>query len=434
MAPDRDPPRFRVLNVPPGDRRQLAAAAGWFFCVLAGYYAIRPLREAFASSFSPEDRTRAFASTLTGVIVAAPLYAALVAAIPRRLLAPLAYSFFAVTLLVFRAAFAAPSHVSPTWLRWMFFIWVSVFNLYAVTVFWSNAVALFTGEQGKRLFGLVAAAGTLGSIVGSQLHKALAVAGRQYESLLLSAALFMAILPCAAALRRWSPADDELTSPTSNRTETTLLTIFGGAADLLRSPYLAGLGLLIALPSVCATAVYLQLLDAVREAYPQQADRSAWFADLNTYQSGLTLAGQALGASWLMRFAGVGVTLAVAPVVYMVGFTALGLGYASLRVLAVFDMAQRFAGFAFGVPAREVLFTAVTPEEKYRAKAFADTVLKRVGDSGAAYGFEVLAKSRLPAAAATWAMIPLAGVLVALSLALGRAQQHRAGRHIAPKE
>lgn len=413
----------RFLDIRPGERAPLALAAAWFFCVLAAYYLIRPIREVYGVSFSPAERTRSFGTTLAVMLVAAPLYAALVAAVPRRRLAPAVYGLFILCLIGFRWAAAIHPAEPPMWLRWAFFVWVSVFNLYVVTLFWSTAVAVFSGDQGKRLFGPIAAAGTLGGIAGSQLHKALAVAASPADSLLLSAGLLGIGIALAARLLR---LDAPPAPPGRDRSEATWLAVWGGAVDVLRSPYLAGIGLLIALTSVCATAVYLQMLELVAQRIPDAADRGAWFADLNTYQNALTLVGQAVGAGWMMRTVGVGATLALGPVVYFAGFTAIALGYASLPLLGAFDVAQRFAGFAFGVPAREVLFTAVAPDEKYRAKAFADTVLKRAGDFGAAAGFQRMAAAGVSAAGAAWGMLPLAGGLAALSLVLGRMRTRRA--------
>ena len=412
--------RSNWFDLRSGEVRTFAWAAAWFFCVLASYYVIRPIREVYGVSFSPSELTRSFATTLAAMVVAAPLYAALVAMVPRRALAPVLYSFFALNLIAFRLAIGGIAGEPPLWLRWTFFVWLSVFNLYVVTLFWSNAVELFTGEQGKRLFGLIAAAGTLGGIAGSQVFKLLASSSRPQDSLLISAALLMAALACSVGLRRAAtPGAGPPSAPTSWQT------IWGGAADLLRSPYLAGIGLWIVMASICATGVYLQMLDLVKEQIADNAERGAWFADLNTYQNLLTLFGQAIGAGWLMRTVGVGAALAAGSLVYLSGFTLIGLGYASLPLLGTFDVAQRFAGFAFGVPGREVLFTAVAPAEKYRAKAFADTVLQRAGGSGAAYCYQVWITAGHAVSSAAWIILPLAMAMTGLSFGLGAAFQRR---------
>ena len=417
---------------PPANRAAAGWAAAWFFCVLAAYYAIRPVRETFGVSEGIARLPKLFTWTLAALLAASPLYGWAVARTPRRALPLAIYGFFIVNLLAFWYGFGqidlqAQDAAASAW-RSGFYVWVSVFNLFAVTLVWSAAVECFTGEQGKRVFGLLAGAGTLGGLCGSRL--AVLVLNRTHEPrdvLLLSAAFLGGAIAASWRFRRSFAASPNLGAEdisASRSAWSELQAAIQGMCDVGRSRYLALLALLMVLSSVAGTGIYMQMSYLVGEQIADPAARAAWYARINDYQNVLTLFGQTIGASWAMRKCGLAATLAVTPAVYAAGFTAIACR-PSLLVHGVVDVAQRVASFAAGVPAREVLFTAVAPDEKYRAKAFIDTVGKRTGDAVAAHLFAALLAVGWKVTSIAWAMVPLAALIAAASLLAAREYQTR---------
>ena len=379
---------MKLFDVRRGERRQLMWAAAAFFCVLGSYYAIRPVRDAYAVSFAGLNWL--FTATFFVMLAATPLYGWIAAHVPRRWLAGSIYGFFVLNLITFRLLLG---HSDPVWevrIQWVFFVWVSVFNMYIVTLFWSTAVDVVTSEASKRLFGVIAAAGTLGGILGSRIS-ALIVGPRVQadprEVLWASAILLSIAALCVTMLRRTRAAVEE----NQLAREPEWKAAVRGISDTFRSPYLAVIASWILLTSIVATFIYFERTELMRTAIVDQGSRTQWLANLDTYQLSLTLVGQGAAASWLMRRLGLGATLMIVPAVYGIGFLGMAL-WPTLAVIGALDVAQRVVGFAIGVPAREVLFTTVAASEKYRAKAFIDTVGKRAGDATAAHGY-ALAKS-----------------------------------------
>ena len=411
----------------------LAWAAGWFFCVLASYYAIRPVRDAYGVDAGPDGLRWLFTATFAAMLVVAPVYGRITILVPKAWLPPIVYGFFAANLVAFWGALTTIAASDAAWLQWAFYVWVSVFNLYAVTLFWSVAVDRFTAEQAKRLFGVAAGAGTLGGLAGSEAARWIVRLASVESVLWLSAALLLGAILCAWQFRK-STAHEAIVATADPRHEMaanskgSLRAAAAGLVDVIHSPYLAGIAALMILSSLCGTSIYMQMSDLVGQEIASPSARADWYARLNNYQNMLTLVGQTAAASWLIRRWGLAATLTVVPVVYAVGFTAIA-GHPTLALLGALDVAQRVASFAVGVPAREVLFTTVGREEKYRAKALIDTVGKRGGDTMAAHGYALLRTGlHWTPAAISLAMLPVAGVMAAVSAWLGlrHARQSRA--------
>lgn len=403
-------------------------AAGWFFCVLASYYAVRPVREAFGVGEGPANLRWMYTGTFVAMLAATPLYGWLVRVTPKRRLPAVVYGLFAANLVAFWILFGRIPEEDARWLRWAFYIWVSAYNLYITAVFWSAAVELFSSEQAKRVFGLLAAAGTLGGLAGSEMTRAaMRTTNEPRNAALLSAGLLIVGIVCslrfraAAGAGAGEPAERE--PQPHERSE--FRDALGGMLDVIRSPYLACLAALMVLTSVAGTGVYMQMTDFVRTQITDPVARADYFARLNNYQNSLTLLGQLLAVGWLMRRLGLGVTLAIVPAVYLGGFAAIAL-WPTLFVHGLVDVAQRVAAFAAGVPAREVLFTVVSPDEKYRAKAFIDTVGKRAGDAAAAHAYAGLRSVSWAPPAIALATMPIALAIAVVSLWLAREQKRRA--------
>lgn len=361
---------MKLFDVREGELAKVAISALWFFLVLACYYVVRPVRDTFATNLKGDEKATLFTATLVVMLLVTPLYGLIVARTPRRLLVPLVYGFFSFNLLVF----AFLSRLPPDWLFKVFFVWVSVFNLFIVTLFWGTVVDCFTAEQGKRLFGIIAAAGTVGQIASSWLVQ-LAVERLSTSGLLVcSAALLVSAIGCSLALRRYTAPTEALDTSRFRWSAA-----WEGAVAIARSPLLLGIALFIVGASICATFAYFQMTEMLGTQIESEEKRSAWLANVNEWTGYVTLILQSSVVSVLLRKLGVAATLSISPLVLIAGFLALHFS-TTLGVMFVFQVALRGTSFGFANPSLETLYTRVSREEKYRAKAFIDTVGKRTGD------------------------------------------------------
>jgi AAA family ATP:ADP antiporter len=314
----------------------------------------------------------------------------------------------------------ARGHGEAAWLRNAFFVWVSVFNLYVVAVFWSVMADLFSAEEGKTWFGVVAAAGTAGSIVASLVGRL--GAERLGLAWLMTAAigaLELSIAMAWLALRfesRGIGAHSNSSAPPSSGS------LRAGLRTVLASRYLLMICAFTAIGKFAATFVYNNFQHALRAQGLGVAERTELFSTMNFYSQSGTLAFQAVLAAALMRLAGVGATLATACGVIVGLFAWLSID-PGLWPLMVAKVVQEVVGYGLLVPAQQVLFTVVSRAEKYESKAFVDTVVFRGSDVAAANVCDAL--GRFSVSAAALAILPLAGAWMALGAWLGREQAAR---------
>jgi AAA family ATP:ADP antiporter len=388
----------------------------YFFCLLAGYYILRPLRDEMGVAGGVRNLQWLFTATFLVMLAAVPLYGALVARLPRRVFIPLVYHFFVANLAIFWLLLALD--VERLIVARVFFVWISVFVLFAVSVFWSFMADLFSSEQGKRLYGFIAAGGSAGALAGPALTIGLVQWIGTTNLLILAALLLEAAAFCALRLE----AKSEVVPKTQEA-------VGGGAVDgvmmVLRSPYIAGIALWVALLSVAATFLYFEQAAIVAAASDDPAVRTRIFATVDLAVGLLTLAVQFFATGKLIARFGVGAALALLPFVFAAGFAVL----AAAPVLAVvigFQALQRTANFAISNPAREVLFTVLARDEKYKAKNVIDIVAVRGADAAGGWLFTALRSLGMEVRSIPLAAILLAAAGLVLALALGRAQERRA--------
>ena len=408
---------------------QERAAALWsfayFFMLLAGYYVLRPLRDQMGIAGGVKALPWMFTATFVTLIVAQPLYGALVARLPRARFIPIVYHFFVANLLLFWLLLTFD--VAPVIVARVFFVWVSVFNLFAVAVFWSFMADLFTSEQGKRLFGFIGAGGTAGGLLGPVITIALSVPFGPANLLLVAIVLRELAVFCVYRLER-----------SANATHGTRIDEqrIGGSAwaalpELIRSPYLLGVGAWVSLLSFGATILYFAQANIVSATVQGAGAQTRLFASIDLAVGLLTLATQVFATGPLLKRFGTGVTAGALPAVYIVGFAALALA-PGLTVVLVFQVVQRWANFALANPARQVFFTVVGREEKYKAKNLIDVVIYRGSDALYGWVFDGLQTLGLKLGAIALCALPVAAGWFVLSMALGRAQQRRTARLGAP--
>ena len=406
----------RVVAVRPEEVRALLWSFAYFFCLLAAYYILRPLRDEMGVAGGVKNLQWLFTATFVTMLAAVPCYGALVARLPRRRFIPIVYHFFAANLAIFWLLLALG--VERQAVARVFFVWISVFVLFAVSVFWSFMADLYTSEQGKRLYGFIAAGGSAGALAGPAITIGLAKLIGVVNLLVVAAVLLELAVICAARLE-----------PKQQVVQKRAQSLGGGALDglkmIIRSPYIAGITLWVAMLSVVATFLYFEQASIVAATSDDPAVRTRIFATVDLAVGVLTLAVQFLATGKLIQRYGVGPALALVPVVFVAGFAVL----AAMPVLAVvitFQALQRTANFAISNPAREVLFTVLARDEKYKAKNVIDIVAVRGADAASGWLVTGLRALGMQARELAVCAIAISAVGVVLSAALGRAQGRRA--------
>ena len=406
--------QLRIRSVRPGEGRALCWSFAYFFCLLAGYYVLRPLRDEMGVAGGVRNLQWLFTATFLTMLAAVPLYGALVARLPRRRFIPVVYHFFAANIAIFWLLLTFD--VERLMVARVFFVWISVFNLFAVSVFWSFMADLFSSEQGKRLFAFIAAGGTAGALAGPVLTIWLALPLGP-ANLLLVAALFLEI--AVLCVRRLEQAAPQAETRIPEKAGTVALGGggFDGIAMLLRSPYLAGIALWVALLSVTGTFLYFQQANIVAAASDDPAVRTRMFASIDLAVGLLTVAVQFFATGKLIERFGIGAAVAFLPLVFAAGFAALA-AVPVLAVVVAFQALQRTANFAVSNPAREVLFTVLAREEKYKAKNVIDIVVFRGADAAGGWLFAALRSLGVELRSISLLAIPLAACWFFLAVAL----------------
>ena len=406
----------KAVDVRPAEISALGLGFLYYFLILSSYYIIRPIRDNFGAG-NIENLPLMFTATLVTMLVANALFSALVAKFSRRRFIPIAYRFFIINILTFLLLLAMmPKNM---WVGRVFFVWTSVFNLFVISVFWAFMVDIFSSEQGKRLFGFISIGGTLGAIVGASITAGLVQKIGTLKLLLISAAL----LELSAQCVRFFPAPKPANSAKAGSTEERAIGggIWTGIVHNFSSLYLAGISAYMLLYAITSTLLYFQQVGVAASAFTDRGARTAFFAEVDLVVNVLTILLQAFVTGRLLKWLGVGVTLAILPALSVIGFLAIGIK-PMLMLLVVFLTLRRAGNFAFARPARENLFTVISREDKYKSKNFIDTVVYRTGDQIGAWITPALGWLGLTLTAVSFVAAPLAALWLAVSVWLGKRQ------------
>lgn len=424
---ERQSALFRLLarlNVRPREARVLLLAWLYVVTLFMAYYMLRPLRDEIGAAGGVRNLPWLFVGTLGAMLALSPLFGWLVQRWPRERFIALAYRFFALHLLIFAAIFwnAGGGAVRAVWAERVFFIWVSVFNLFVVSVFWSLMADVFSSDQGKRLFGILAAGATVGGIVGPALVKLFTAHVSHWQWLLLAAALLEAAVQMAQRVSRFGHEQAQARGGDAGKKEREKIggSAWAGLQRTLQSPYLMGISAFILLYSVTSTLLYFQQAEIVNANFTDRGARTAFFAQIDLWVNSLTLGFQLFITGRLMQRLGIAFTLGALPLVSMAGFGLLAT-YPVLGVFVLVQVGRRVSNFALARPSREVLFTQAPREDRYKAKNFIDTVVYRSGDQIGAWGYAGLSSGLgLSLSAISWLAVPLCFVWLLLALWLGR--------------
>lgn len=412
----------RAVPVRPGETVPLLLATAYGFCILFAYYLLRPVRDEIGAA----DRGNLqllWTAVFLVMLLAVPLYSMAVSRLPRGVFIALANRFFAVNLIAFYAALALLPEAARPWIDRVFYVWISVFALFVVTVFWGLVVDLFRDEQGQRLFGFIAVGASLGGVVGSASSAALALQLPVFLLLLLAVPPLEGACWLARALDQRAGRDPE----TLNRESEARIggSASSGIAPVLRDPALRNIALWILLMTFASTILYFVQSHLVGAAISDRALRRAYLARIDLAVNTLTIVTQALLTAQILRRFGIGLTLALLPAVAALGFLVLGAAPSVivLTTLMIVRVLYDSSRHALAKPAREVLFTRVSREERYKSKAFIDAAVYRGGDLMSGWIYAGLAALGLAAGAIALIAVPVAVVWAVLGLRLGRLAQ-----------
>jgi len=383
----------------------------YFFTILCGYYMLRPLRDEMGIVGGVKQLPWMFTATFVVMLLVVPLYSAVVARYPRRRIIPIVYRFCAANLLAFLLLDRVMT--SDVWLARVFFVWVSVFSVLVVSVFWSFIVDTFRAEQGKRLFGAIAAGGGLGAIAGPAIAAVLVQPFGRPALFIAAALLLEGAVQCVKRLIRWAEAHHAGAVGSAPDRPVGGGMLAGFRLALASPLLLAIMGMLLAY-TLTSTVLYSDQAHIVEASIQDSSARTALFAKIDLWVNIVALAAQLLLTGWVLTALGLTVALCILPLVTAGGFIGLGIA-PGLGMLVVFQVIRRGLQYGLERPSREVLFTGVSSEEKYKAKAFIDTVIFRGGDAASIWAYAAVRSLSPPPWAITAVMLLVCGGWVVLA-------------------
>ena len=432
----------------------LLLSCAYYFFILAGYYILRPIRDEVGVAGGVRNLPWLFTGTLVLMLVAHPPFAALVVKLPRIKFVSYTYRFFIANLLIFFVALKLAPESANIWIGRAFFSWVSVFNLFVISIFWAFMADIFGSEQGKRMFAFIALGGTLGAIVGSGLTASLAEPVGPANLMLISIVFLEISVQCVRRLskitglaaqpesqpaeagprvgglpetepgRGYPPGGASSEEPIGGR-------VLAGIYGVLKSRYLLGICGYMLLYTIIATFLYFQQAEIVDLHFSDRAVRTAFFAKIDLAVNVLAIFMQAFVTGRLIKWLGVAVTLTLLPAVCVFGFLGLGI-WPTIAVLVALQTLRRAGNYAVARPTREVLYTVVTREEKYKAKNFIDTFIYRGGDQVGAWSYAAMGWLGLSMSAIAFVAAPICALWLMVGFWLGRRQAVLAQTQPAP--
>lgn len=403
-----------MINAKEGELGSAFYSFAYFFCLLSGYYILRPLRDEMGIRGGVQNLQWLFTGTFLAVLCASPIYAAIVARLPHRKFLPLVYRFFNLNLLIFWILFQFGWN---TWTARVFFIWTSVFNLFVVSVFWSFMVDVFKKEPASRLFGFIAAGGTAGALVGPLLTMGLTGALGTTHLLLPAMVLLEIAVLCIRRIIGISKSGSSVQEMAEGDASSIGGTAFSGIQIIFRSKYLVAICLYMLLMTAGSTFLYFAQAQIVSSEVSSSSTRTAIFASMDFGTNLLTLFIQTWFTGRFITGLGLPVALSILPAVCLMSFVSLSLAPV-LIVLISLQILNRALRYSITHPAREILFTVLGREEKYKSKNFIDTVVYRLGDSVSAWIFHAIraAGASLPTLMLIGAPLSILGLAVGFFL------------------
>lgn len=419
----------RLVNVEPQELKALSWSWIYFFALLCSYYILRPLRDEMGIAGGIKNLQWLFTGTFLAMLAVVPLFGWITSHYPRKRFLPYVYYFFIGNILLFFVLFK--SNITHAYVARAFFIWVSVFNLFVVSVFWSFMADIFRNTQAKRLFGFIAAGGTAGALTGPILTATLAVPIGPTNLLLFSAGLLGGAVFCVKRLITWRESLTTRAAGDSSAKKAEDQAMGGGILVafhlVLKSPYLIGICFLMLMFTTLATFLYFQQAQIIQDHFADSADRTTVFAVMDFAVNSLTIIVQLFLTGRIVKHLGLGWTLALIPLLLGIGFLILGLT-PILGTIIMVQIIRRAGNYAIMKPAREMLYVVLSKEEKYKAKNFIDTAIYRGGDVVSAWAFAGLQGLGVTLSAIAFIAVPLSAIWALISFKMGKTQEALANR------
>jgi len=406
----------KLVNIQPGEMRASLMACLYFFFLLASYFILRSIRDAIGVQAGVTKLPDLFLYTFIATLLLNPVFSFLVSKLPVRKFIPIVYRLFGLCLFGFAAVLRWVPSNETGWMVPVFWVWAAVFSLFVPSVFWGFMSDTFTSEQSKRLYGFIGVGGTLGALAGSSITALLAKVVGIPVLLVISAVM----LELGVQVVRWFP--------TSFRAETQKRegahaaiggNSFAGFTHVIKSPYLLMICVYMMLYTIGTTVLYVQQAGMVKAAFATQEARTSFLAWIDVAVQLLTIIAQLFVTGRVIKWLGVGITLAILPIMSIAGFASLGV-FSSITLFVVFSTLRRAGNNAFASPGREVLYTVVSPEDKYKAKNLIDTFVYRTGDQIGARGYAMLADGGVLISTISFMAAGLSVAWLTVSFWLGR--------------
>ena len=399
--------------------RGLLWGTAYGFLIMFSYYILRAVRDEISSA----DRGNLqilWTAVFLVMLLAVPLYSWIASRWSRGVFVPLANRFFIACLAAFWLSLVLLPETARPWIDRVFYVWTSVFALFVVTIFWGFMADCFDNSQGKRLFAFIAVGSSFGGMLGSTVTAALATWLPTFSLMLIACVPLEMASWCAGVLHRRFGTGNVRTAGEAGRAISG--SAWSGMKAVFASRYLLGIAAFIALMTFVSTMLYFQQAHLVAEAFSDRGERTAFFAKVDLAVNVLTVLLQVYVTARIVRWLGVGLTLALVPMAMTLGFLALGL-YPTLAILVAVQIVYRAGRYGLTKPAREILWTVLSREDKYKAKPFLDAAVYRGGDLVSGWIYAGLAALGLTVGAIALVAAPVAGLWVMLGLKLGRHEE-----------
>lgn len=419
----------RIVSIEEHEVGAAVAGFAYIFCAFTAYMILRPVRETMGITSGVSNLPSLFWGTLAATLVTQPVFGWLTSRYPRTVFLPWVYGFFALNLAGFYLWFYFQS--DHTWIARAFFVWLTVFALFVPSVFWSLMADIFRPEQAKRLYGFLAAGTSAGGVLGPIIAATLAPVVGTINLLLFSIVFLVASIFCIRYLTMWharAVAANEAAVPGGVREVNQPLggSLWAGFSLVAKSPYLLSISAFVLLLTWVSTFLYLQQADLVAKALPDRDAQTQLFGWVDFIVQSLALLIQLFALSRFTKWMHISTVIMLAPILMVFGYSALAL-FPVLPVLLVVMVVRRVGEYALVRPCREMLFTSVDRETKYKAKNFIDTAVYRTGDATSGSAHALLSWLGVATSGIAWTGAAVAAVWAVLAYRLGRTHERNTG-------
>jgi len=416
----------RVLGIERDEFVAVAWSFVYFFCIMSAYFMLRSVRESMAIVSGVQNIPWLFTGTFALMLMATPLFGWIASRYPRRTFLPWVYYFFIANILIFFGVFTylQANELSLVWTSRAFFVWLSVFNLYVVSVFWSFMADLYTKVQSRRLFGVISAGGSLGAIIGPLITGVLVIP-IGFENLLpISASLLLLGVSCVYRLRRWVRHRDQSKATVDSVDSEQPIggAAWAGVKFVVGQRYFTAIAMALLCANFLGGAMYMYMAQMVSITFEGSDRHTQVFAFMDAAINALSFFGQLLIVRHAVKKLGIGWTLSIMPILSMIGFAILALN-PTFAIIAGFQVFRRSIGFGFSKPVSDMLYSVVSPEAKYKAKNFIETTMYRAWDFVSSFGVRALGGLGLSGVALL--CVPVAFIWMMIVQWIGREYRRR---------